>query len=254
MGIERSILKAELAAEKVFDYKPKEFTLATSSEAHDYVHDEAMKNDFIMSELAAQQSGVSKLEDEQNQEMITEQVLHRLKDVQERAYKEAYDLGFKEGSERGFQQHRDDMVAKLKTLDDLLASVESMKKDLLRDNEGQFVEFAFEIAKRIALRDLSGNREAVSQVIQQLIQDMQSEQQVVVHAFPDDIPSLEEMQKRTNIALDILKKIKIVADPAIQPGDCVIDLQYGQVNITASDRVERIWQALEKQILINKKS
>lgn len=254
MAMESSILKSELAADKVFDYKPKEFTLPISSEAVDYVHDETKKNDFVMSELAAQQSGVSKLQDELGQEMINEQVLLRLKEVQERAYKEAYDLGFQEGSERGFQQQRDEMATKIKTLDALLTSIESLKKDLLVENEAQFVELAFEIAKRIALRDLSQNREAAAQMVQQLIQEMQSEQQVTVHVFPEDISSLEEMQKRTDIPLEVLKKIKVVADPAVQPGDCVIDLQYGQVNVTAADRVERVWQALEKQIIINKKS
>lgn len=252
--MERSILKSELSADKVFDYKPREFALPISSEAVDYVHDETKKNDFVMSDLAAHQSGVSKLQDELGQEMINDQVLAKLKEIQEKAYKEAYDLGFQEGSERGFQQHREEMVAKLKTLDGLLGSIESMKKNLLVENEAQFVEFAFEIAKRIALRDLSQNREAVAQIIRQLIEDMQTEQHVSVHAFPEDIPSLEEMQKRTDVPLEILKKIKLVSDPAVHPGDAVIDLQYGQVMITAADRVERIWQALEKQILINKKS
>lgn len=253
-NIETSILKSDQAVDKVFDYKPREFSLAIASEAVDYVHGASGKTDFVMSELAAQQSGVAKLEDQRGQEMINDQVLLKLKEVQEKAYKEAYDLGFQEGSERGFQQQKDDMAAKLKTLDALIASIESLKKDLLVENEGQFVEFAFEIAKRLALRDLSQNREAVAQVIGPLIQDMQNEQQVTIHAFSEDVPALEEMQKRTDIPLEILKKVKLVADPSIQPGDCVIDLQYGQVNITAADRVERVWQALEKQILINKKS
>jgi len=252
---DKNILKSTLAAEKVFDYKPREFTIEVTKAAFSYVHDEkARQSDFVISELAAQQSGVSQLEDQRSQELINEQVLVKLQEVQERAYKEAYDLGFQEGNQRGFQQQQAEMAEKLKTLNSLLASIETLKKDLLVENEGQFVEMAFEIAKRIALRDLSQNRDAVVQIIQTLIQEMQGEQQVTVHAFPEDIQVLEDMQKRTDLPVEILKKIKVVADPAIEAGGCVIDLQYGQVDLTASDRVERIWQALEKQILINKKS
>lgn len=252
---EKNILKSKIAAEKAFDYKPKEFSLDVSSAAFHYVHDQdARKSDFVISDLAAQQSGVSRLEDQRSQELINEQVLQKLKEVQERAYKEAHDLGFQEGSQLGFKQQEAEMSEKLKNLNALLSSIESMKNDLLIENEGQFVELVFEIAKRIALRDLSQNREVVVQIVRQLVQDMQSEQQITVHAFPDDVQVLEDMQKRTDIPIEILKKIKVVADPAVQVGGCMIDLQYGQVDLTASDRVERIWQALDKQILINKKS
>ena len=88
MGLEKTIVKSEIAADKVFDYKPREFTMEVTAAAVDYVHDEEVrKSDFKISEHAAQQSGVTKLEDERSQGIIDEQVLIKLKEIQERAYK-----------------------------------------------------------------------------------------------------------------------------------------------------------------------
>src|ERR1700678_2581196 len=124
---ERSILKSEIALEHVFDYKPKEFTKDISAAAVDYVHGEDERGkDFLISDLAAQQSGVSKLEEERNRGLINDQVLEKLKEVQERAYKEAYDLGHQEGKELAFNEEKTNLSAKLRELDQLLLSIESL--------------------------------------------------------------------------------------------------------------------------------
>lgn len=256
MSVERTtILKSSVAADLAFDYKPKEFTKETAAAAVSYVHGEDQrKSDFRISEHAAHQSGVQKLEEEKSLGIINEQVLERLKEVQERAYKEAYDLGHMEGSEAGFQEQKNDMTAKIKTLDELIESVEKIKANLLRDSINQFVELTFEIGKRIALRDLSENKDAVVQLLQQVVGDLQSEQQIVIHCAPDDVAALEMLQKRTDLPIETLKRIKVIGDSTVEHGGCMIDLKNGQVNLRIPDRVQRIWDALEKQIQINSKS
>ena len=255
MALEKSIVKSEVADDRVFAYKPREFKAHVTDAAVDFMQiDDRRKNDFKISELAAQQSGVSKLEEEKSQGLINEQVLEKLKEVQERAYKEAYDLGYLEGSEKGFQDFKNQLTERLHTIDTLLGSIEAIKKNLLGENEAKFVELAFQIGKKIALRDLSQYREAVIQLLQQTVAEMQNEQQVSVHVAAADLEMLEELQKKTATTVEVFKKIKLVPDPSIDSGGCIIDLQYGQVNLTVPDRLDRIWQALEKQIVINQKS
>jgi flagellar assembly protein FliH len=255
MALDKSILKSDIAAKSVFEYKPKEFSMDVSDAAVSYVHDEdARKSDFKISELAAQQSGVAKLEDERSQGIINEQVLEKLKDVQERAYKEAYDLGYQDGSEKAFQEEKAQLTDKLKKMDELISSLESMKRDLLMENEAQFIEITFLMAKKIALRDLSQNREAIVQLLGQVISDLQSEQKATLHVATADLETLEALQKRAEAPFESLKRMKIVADQEVEGGGCVIDLQYGKVDLTVADRIDRIWTVLEKQMHLNKKS
>lgn len=255
MALEKTILKSETIGETVYNYQPREISKTVSSAAIDYVHDEkARMSEFQMSELVAQQSGVSRLEDERSQGILNDLVLEKLKEVQERAYKEAYDLGHEEGAQKAFQEQSDALKARLQSLDTLLTSIEAMKRNLLQENEGQFVQLTFEIAKRLAFRDLSEHKDAVARLLQEVVADMQQEQQVVVNAASEDIPAIEELQKRTDVPIEILKKIKLVADDSIQSGGCMIDLKYGQVDLTLQDRVKRIWETLEKQIFITQKS
>jgi flagellar assembly protein FliH len=253
--LDKSILKSEVAAERVFDYKPKEFAKEVSAVAINFVQEENnRKNEFQISELVAQQSGVQLLEEEKSQGLINDQVLERLKEVQERAYKEAYDLGHQEGTAKAFADEKANLAAKLKALDELLLSIEALKRDLMRDNEAQLVQMTFEIGKRIALRDLSQNQEAIVLLFQKITAELQSEQKIVVHAATADVKTLEEMVQRTETMPEAMKKMRIIAENDIQPGGCVIDLQYGDINLTVPDRVERVWQGLQEQIHINQKS
>src|SRR5580692_2616042 len=99
MAMEKAILKSDTIGEAVYSYQPREISMEITGAAIDFVHDEkARQSEFQMSELVAQQSGVARLEDERSQGILNDLVLEKLKEVQERAYKEAYDLGREEGS------------------------------------------------------------------------------------------------------------------------------------------------------------
>jgi flagellar assembly protein FliH len=255
MAFEKAILKVGTTGQMVFEYQPKDINMNLSQAAIDYVHDEdRRKSDFKMSELAADQSGVAKLEGVRSQNLIDEKVLEKLKEVQERAYKEAYDLGQIEGTKKAFEAQQAAMTEKLKTLDDVLAALEQIKLTLIKENEARFVELSFQIAKKIALRDLSEHRETIVTLLQQVVGQLQEEQLLSLKVSPDDYATLEEMQKRTDFSIEALKKVKLTIDPQVENGGCLIEVVHGEVDLQVRDRVERVWEAIDKQITINKKS
>ena len=163
-------------------------------------------------------------------------------------------MGYQDGSEKAFQEHKGDFAMKLSLLDQLFASIEVLKNDLVKEHDTQFVELSFHIAKKIALRDLSEHHDAIVTLLHDVVSELQSEQKVTVNVAPNEVETIHGMQKRADVKMEALNRLQIVADPAIQAGGCMIDLQYGQMNMTVPDRVERIWEALDKQISINKKS
>jgi flagellar assembly protein FliH len=256
MATDRNILKMSRSADQmIFDYHPKEFTMAVTGAAVDYVHDEiARKSDFQISDLAAQQSGVSKLENERSQILIDEQVLQRLKDVQEKAYKEAYALGHSDGAAAAFEESKAELIARLKSLDAMLTSIEVLKNNFLKDNEAQFVELALEIGKHIALRDLSSNREAIVTLMQRVVGELHGEQQLTAHVAPADLAVLEALQASTETKIESLSRMKLISDAKVESGGCLLETAFGEIDLQLQDRVERLWQSLQTQIIVNQKT
>jgi flagellar assembly protein FliH len=249
VALEKPIIKADIAGGTTFDYKPREFATGTTSVARNYVDEDAFRSpDFKISELVSKQAGISQLESEAHQDKINNQVLARLGEVQERAYHEGYELGLIEGTEKAFQEAKVDLTGKMNALESVLRNIEEIKKTLLIDNEAEFIKLVFEVAKRIALRDIEGNREAVLEMIQNVVGEAQADEKIVVHLSTEDHYFLETLQDKSGQRIESLERVKFISEDNVKSGGCLIETEYGSVDATVEERVERVWQTLLAKI------
>lgn len=249
MALEKPIIKAQVASTTTFDFKPKEFSGLASQSAKSFVDRDSFRSpDFEISELVAQQAGIRELESDAHQDKINSLVLERLGQVQEKAYEEGYELGLVEGTEKAFQEAKQDLLAKLTTFENMLIRIEEIKGQLLIDNEASLIELSFHIAKRIAMRDIEGNRDAVKEILQSVVGEIQEGERVTVHLSPEDLRFLEGLQEKSGQKIESLKRVRFSPEEQIKSGGCIIDTAYGSVNATVEERVERTWQALLSRI------
>ena len=249
MALEKPIIKAEVAGSTTFDYKPREFSVGTTSVARDYLDEDTFRSpDFKISELVAKQAGISQLESEAHQDKINNLVLERLREVQEKAYNEGYELGLIEGTEKAFQEAKTDLTGKMNALESVLKTIEEIKTRLLIDNEAEFIKLVFEVAKRIALRDIEGNREAALEMIKNVVGETQADERVVVRLSTEDHYFLETLQDKSGQRIESLQRVKFVSEDNIKSGGCLIETEYGSVDATVEERVERVWQTLLAKI------
>ena len=245
MALEKPIIKANAALTTTFDYKPKEFTGGASAIARSFVDQDAFRSpDFKISDLVAHQAGITQLESDAHQDKINNQVLARLNEVQEKAYSEGYELGLIEGTEKAFQEAKAGLLEKMSTFEALLKRVEELKGQLLIDHESDLIKLVFQTAKRIALRDIEGNREAVLELIQNVVGETQANERVVVRLSAEDLEFIENLQKKGGQRIESLQRIKFVGEETIKSGGCLIETEYGSVDATLDERVERVWQTL----------
>jgi flagellar assembly protein FliH len=249
MPLEKSIIKAQVANTTTFDYKARELSTTVSQVARDYVDVDAFRSpDFKISELVAQQAGISQLESDAHQDKINAQVLERLKEVQEKAYKEGYELGLVEGTEKSFQENKAALMDKLKIMEAQLKRMEDLKQHLLVDNEAALIKLVFLTAKKIAMRDLEEHREAVWELLKGVVSEIQADERVVVKLSTEDMYFIETLQDKSGERIESLQRVKFVADDTIKSGGCMIETEYGNVNATVEERVERTWQTLASRI------
>lgn len=249
MGLEKGIIKANIAVSAAFEYKPRELSAGTSQAAASFVNDDAfVSTDFKISDLVAQQAGISALADEAHQDKVNAIVLEKLKEVQEKAYQEGYQLGLAEGTEKAFQEAKADLAQRMHAIESILKTIENLKKNLLVDNEANLIQLLFLVAKKMALRDLQDNREAVKTILDDVLDEMQSDEQLSVRLSPEDLKFLEELQQKSGDKIESLERVKFIADEAVKPGGCLIESEYGTVDATIEERVERTWATLQSRI------
>jgi flagellar assembly protein FliH len=249
MALEKPIIKAQAAGSETFDYKPREIALEASSAAKTFVHDSSLRSpDFKISELVARQTGISQLESDAHRDKINAQVLARLAEIQQKAYAEGYDLGRIEGTEKAFQECKAELLERLGAIESLLKRIEDLKSQILIDNEAELVNLVFLTAKKMALRDLEANRGAVLEILKGVAAESQADERVIVRLNIEDLVFLESLKEKSGKHIDLLRRVKFAADDAVKPGGCLIETEYGSVDATVEERVDRTWQTLQSRI------
>lgn len=249
MALERKIIKSSSVATLTFDHKPGEISDKASMVAKDFVNEDAFRSPhFKISELIARQAGILQLENEVHQDKINAQVLERLKEVQEKGYAEGHELGRMEGAEKAFQETKASLLERMQAMESVLKRFEILKSQLLIDNEAALIKLVFLIAKKIAFRDLEEHHEAVRTILTEAVGEVQADEKVVVRISNDDLTFLNSLQERSGTKIEALERVKLVAQDNVTSGGCLIETEFGSVNATVEERVDRIWQTLQARM------
>ena len=242
---------SKLDAEKiVVSYNPRKFPSVVTPTASDFVAyqsshaEDADVKSFRIDKIVAQQTGVAELERMSLEEKVEREALIRLKDLQEQAYQQAYQLGLEEGRERAYAESHSDINAGMESFETLLGSIENLKSQLVGFNETHLVRLAFYMAKRIAMDEIADRRDLVLTVVKQAIESAQSEESVTVRLSPADLTFVEEMKERLGKDFESLKRAKLESSDDIRDGGCIVETNYGNVDATIEQRIEKLWDAI----------
>lgn len=237
------------ADSKVMAYDPPRFDLGIPGVAMDTAERAKHGSRFKLSELTRQQTGLHQLEVENFAEQVENEALNRLKEIQEGAYREAFELGLAEGRKEAFQQASGLIQEKLGNLDELMASVSAIKSQMVEYNESHLVQLTYHIAQRLAGHEISISPEATLQILRQSVEVAQSEEELTVLVAPAQLQFLEELKLQSGRELEFLKKLKLEPDDNVGHGGCVIRNNYGEIDSRFNERVDKLWDSLKDSLV-----
>lgn len=244
-----SIMKKDSAEKLAFLHTPKPFNMQTSEIASDFVKRQNENfSGFELADVIAQQSGILELKKQQAEARVEDVILERLKEIQEPAYKQAYELGLVDGAEQAFKEQSEQIAERLKVFDSNNLKMNSLLVDLAKQYETTIIKTIFQLAKAIALREITLTKEPLLDALIQITGEIQSSESINVKMNPADLQFIEEVRKRGGRPADALQRVKIVPEDSIQSGGFLIETQYGAIDASINQRVEKAWQALEEKL------
>lgn len=246
-------IDAKSSEHRVLSYEMPRFDLGIPAEALGAMEQERKSSGFQLSEVVKNKTGVKQLEAQNLEVEIERRVLTKLAIIQESAYKEAFDLGKKEGQEEAYTRLSTKIDESLANLATLLGSIESLKTDLIAQNETHLVQLAFQMATHLAAQEISIDPNSTLQIIRQAVELAQSEEEITVQIAPEHLEFMESLRKETKRELEFLKRIKFEADPEVGIGGCVVVTNYGEIDSRFQERVARLWDTLKDSLVKVKK-
>ena len=254
MGVNKQIIDEEEASEVVFDYVPNQFPISINQSAKDFVSSQEEKSSkFQINELSASQSGVADLNQKLVEKRVEIEALEKLKELEERAYGEAYELGLIEGTEKAFNENFDSLKERIEKLDDLIKTFEEIKVQLIEGSETQILKLISLMANRLAMDHVEINQEIILQVIRQVIETAQTDENVVLKLSEEDSLFIEGARERMGKKLDFLKRVKIEPIEEVKSGGCILETQFGAIDATIEQRFSKVWETIQAKMPIVEK-
>lgn len=231
----------------VIDYVPKKISVGMSFSAKEF--EKTQNHDvrpFQMNELVAEVTGVANKRRLESEEKIEAEVLTKLKDVEENAYKEAYELGILEGAEKAFRDKSSEINDKLNYLDSLFNQINNLTKELFIEKENQILKLITTLASSIALFEISTKKENIKDLMRDLIDQMQTDEKVIVKLAPADVEFIKTAHEKIDSEFTIASNVKLETDKHMSSGECIIESNYGAIDASIETRVQRAWGAIEE--------
>ncbi|PWU16149.1 MAG: flagellar assembly protein [Bdellovibrio sp.] len=203
------------------------------------------QSSFQLSEIVLQQTGLKQLEARSAEDDIERRALEFLKDIQEEAFREAYNLGLDEGRKEAFRNTSTQIEERLAAFDKLLGNIETVKNELFAQAENHIVQLTYHLAHRLAAHEISINPEATKSILREAIEVAQAEENVTVKVAPEQFEFIDELKREGSREWEFMKKIRLEPDPQVGLGGCIVTTNYGEIDSRFEQRMGRLWETLQ---------
>ncbi len=159
-----------------------------------------------------------------------------LEAIQEQAYAEGFALGQKEGAAAKQQA----LQEKIDQLQALIQMLETPLNDLDDDIVAQLAALAMTVARQVVRRELKTDEGEIVAVVREAISALPaSSQKIVLHLHPDDVERVKQAFAMVSDNDEGLRW-KIVDDPLLSRGGCIINSENSRIDATVEARLNRV--------------
>ncbi len=247
--LSNAVVKAIKANQMVLDFIPRKFELSTPEAALQYLENKKNQgSDFRMSDAIRVQTGVKEIEGEALEEDIENRVVERLKEVQEAAYQEAYQLGLDQGKKEAFHKKNQEIEKNLSEFNQFLTTLTSLKKEMVQQNESHLIQLLFHVAKRLAFAEIKAQPESIGQVVKECAEVAQNEEQIYIQISPLHMQFFEKLKTEGGHDFEFLNKVKFEPVENMSIGGCIIQTNYEQIDARFEERVDQLWEGFAEKL------
>jgi len=165
----------------------------------------------------------------------------RREDIQEKAYREGFELGLKEGREKAEKESKEI----LQRLESLIKSLQSIREEIYKKAEEEILELSIAIAKKILRRELELNRSSILQLVREAIRRLTEGDTIKIFLSFEDFEMVKRDKEDLIRELGESKNLVIFPSQEVFPGGCFVETEFAQVDARLETQLEAIVQGLK---------
>lgn len=179
-------------------------------------------------------------EAKQEAEKIVQTGKENLRQIEEEGFNQGFGSGYAEGQKKAEEDYR----SKLEEARNIVELAHEERKNILINSENEIVELAMAIARKIIGNEILSNPDFVVEVAKRAIQKAADREDITIRVSPENLDSALGAKDNIFQSVNGIRNLKIVSDPTIEPGGCVVDTPNGTVDARIERQLSEIEQSL----------
>ncbi len=161
---------------------------------------------------------------------------------------EGYKEGLTEGRSAGFQAAHDEAVERFTReqsqivagMQDAIDQLDRMKEDLRIRAQGDLLDLAVQIARKLTFAIGSLHREAAAANLERAVQLTSLKTELTVAVHPADLASMQKFAPALTEKLNASVAMRVSADESVAPGGCIVRNDQVEVDARLNTQVDEI--------------
>jgi flagellar assembly protein FliH len=158
--------------------------------------------------------------------------------------KEAYEKGFAEGRKAGSAADETIAEALLSQYSASLEQLNKLRRDIFANSEREVIRLALEIGRKVVKREISIDDEIILTLVKVALNRVAGQALVTIRVNPKDYEIIEKHHSALPGAGPLNETVKLVEDPLIGRGGCVIETEGGTVDARIEEQLSQIERGL----------
>jgi len=199
---------------------------------------------FKLSEFSRTKRSVQ----EEEKLLINKKVQKKINEIEESAIKKGYDEGYRQGQIDGVDIAKQDFFKENKGNSEVITrfanELDSLKMNMYNANEKFLIDLVFKISKMLALKDIQSDRNFITRLIKQVIENLNNKESIKIQINPKDKEVVSSLSDELTSKFSELKNFDIVTSNDVEQGGCVLDTDWSRVDANLETQFNQVYNSL----------
>ncbi|MDR3337518.1 MAG: flagellar assembly protein FliH [Treponema sp.] len=158
----------------------------------------------------------------------------------ENRLKEAREEGKVSGNEEGYAEGKAEVERLIQRTQVVLERAQDLRAEVLAETEQQIIDLALLITRKVVKAISESQRAVVLQNVAQALKKVKARGTILIRVNMADLKLTTEHSKTFIQMMEGAKGVQIVEDSSVDPGGCIIETDFGEVDARISSQLAEL--------------
>ena len=209
----------------------------------------AKQSQFKVNPIVEKYRGLKDQEEQEYLEAVEKEVVRRISEIQDEAFKAGFDEGVNQGREEIFNEMRSVVDQKLDNFTQMVTEVLKTQDDILAQQKKEIYVLLKNLTKWIIIRELKEDGKYIERLLEKLLLEIQARNNLLIQVNPTDFGGMPEILAHVQSRLGELKNVRVEIDSAILTSGMIVESDNGIINATMEEQFTSLDKLFEDVLI-----